>query len=134
MSVEEMGELVATVFEMLSRGDTAEAGKHFATHARFDYTRSRGPNQGMYHGRAAIQKDWDDLLSMWDEWVVEPHDFVEAGEDEVLFSFRGQMKGRDGIELSVQAANIWKILAGQVVEATFFQSREDALEAARLTA
>jgi ketosteroid isomerase-like protein len=132
MRVEERGEVVTTVFEALSRGDTAAAGKHFETHARFDFTRSRGPNRGMFHGRAAIQKNWEDFLSIWEEWIATPHDFVEAGEDEVLFSIRGRMKGRDGIELNVQAAWIWKIRDGQVVEATFFQSRDDALEAAGL--
>jgi hypothetical protein len=67
---------------------------------------------------------------MWAEWVIEPHDFFEPSDDQLLFSVRGRMMGRDGIELHVKAAQIWTIRDGLIAYGEFFQSREDALDAA----
>jgi hypothetical protein len=44
------------------------------------------------------------------------------------------MVGRDGIELHVKAAQIWTIRDGLIAHGEFFQSREDALDAAGLRA
>jgi hypothetical protein len=69
---------------------------------------------------------------VWEEWTTEPLDFIELDNGDLLFSIRGRMTGRDGIELHIQAAHIWTIRDGLVQEATFFQTREDALRAAGL--
>ena len=130
MGIEEKAEVLRHVFEELSRREPAAASEYFHPEIKFDFTRSRGPNRGMYVGRREVQGNWEDFLGAWDEWVVEPHDFLEVDEDGLLFSIRGRMTGRDGIELNVQAAHIWTIREDLIVRATFFQSREEALQAA----
>jgi ketosteroid isomerase-like protein len=130
MGMEEKVAVAQRVFEHLARRDPAAAAESFQPKAEFDFTRSRGPNRGMYIGRARIQKNWEDVIGMWDVWVIEPHDFLELSDDRMLFSVRGRMVGRDGIELNVKAAQIWTFRDGLVEHAEFFQSREDALAAA----
>src|ERR671919_1706336 len=126
MGIEENAAVARRVFEHLARRDPAAAAENFQPKAQFDFTRSRGPNRGMYVGRGRIQKNWEDVIGMWAEWVIEPHDFLELSDDRMLFSVRGRMVGRDGIELNVKAAQIWRFRDGLVEHAEFFQSREDA--------
>jgi ketosteroid isomerase-like protein len=130
--MEQKAEVARRVFEHLARKEPAAAAEYFDPDIKFDFTRSRGPNSGMFVGRREVQKNWEDVLGMWSEWVLEPHDFIELDHDGLLFSIRGRMTGRDGIELTIQAAHIWKIQEGVVLRATFFQTREDALQAAGL--
>jgi ketosteroid isomerase-like protein len=132
MGIEEKAALARRVFEHLARRDPAAAAESFQPKAEFDFTRSRGPNRGMYVGRGRIQKNWEDVIGTWEVWVIEPHDFLELSDDRMLFSVRGRMVGRDGIELNVKAAQIWTFRDGLVAHAEFFQSREDALLAADL--
>jgi ketosteroid isomerase-like protein len=131
--MEENVEVVRRVFEELSRREPAAAMEYFDPQIKFDFTRSRGPNRGMYVGRREVQGNWENFLGAWEEWVSEPHDFIELEDGDLLFSIRGRMTGRDGIELNVNAAHIWTISDGLVLRATFFQSREDAVQAAGLS-
>jgi ketosteroid isomerase-like protein len=130
---EENAGVVRRVFETLARKEAAAAVAHFDPKTEFDFTRSRGPNSGMFVGRRAVQKNWEEVIGMWTEFVLEPHDFIELGDDELLFSIRGRMTGRDGIELTIRAAHIWTFREGLVLRATFFQTRADALQAAGLS-
>jgi ketosteroid isomerase-like protein len=131
--MEENAEVVRRVFEELAHREPAAAVEYFDPEIKFDFTRSRGPNRGMYVGKREVQGNWEDFLGAWTEWVMEPYDFIELADDGLLFSIRGRMTGRDGIELTVQAAHLWTIREGLVVRATFFQTREDALHAAGLS-
>jgi ketosteroid isomerase-like protein len=133
MGLEEKAEVARGTFEALARREPAAAVEFCAPDVEFDFTRSRGPNSGMYYGRRAVQRNWEEVIGMWAEWVVEPHDFVDLDDDGLLFSIRGRMVGRDGIELTVRAAHTWTIRNGLLTHATFFQSREDALHAAGLS-
>jgi ketosteroid isomerase-like protein len=129
VGMEEKTRFARRTFEHLANRRTEEAAESFQTDATFDFSRSRGPNRGVYIGRDRIRKNWDDVIGMWAEWVVEPHDFVEPSDDQLLFSVRGRMVGRDGIELHVKAAQVWTFRDGLIAHAEFFQSREDALQA-----
>jgi ketosteroid isomerase-like protein len=133
VGIEEKAELVRRSFEHLANREPATAVECFAPDVKFDFTRSRGPNSAMFVGRREVQRNWEEVLGMWTEFVLEPHDFIEVGEDGLLFSIRGRMTGRDGIELTVRAAHLWTIREGFVAHATFFQTREDALQAAGLS-
>jgi ketosteroid isomerase-like protein len=133
MTIEEKVEVARRIFEELSHKAPEAAIEFMDPDVKFDFTRSRGPNRGMFVGRSEVLKQWRDFLGAWAEWVSEPYDFIEVAGDEVLFSIKGRMTGRDGIELTIQAAHIWTIRDGLVARATFFQTREDALRTAGLT-
>jgi ketosteroid isomerase-like protein len=128
-TLEQKADVVREIFACLSRRDSAGAAEYWAENATFDFTRSRAPHRGMKYGRAGIKANWEHFLGTWDQWISDPHGFIDLGDDRVLFSIRARMVGRDGIELDVKAAHIWTIRGGLVTEGTFFQSREDALAA-----
>jgi ketosteroid isomerase-like protein len=128
----EKAELAQRMFQHLANRQPARAVECLQPYAEFDFTRSRGPNRGTFAGRARIHKNWEEVLGMWEEFVLEPHDFVELDSGELLFSIRGRMVGRDGIELTVRAAHIWEFTDGLMSYATFFQTREEALRTAGL--
>lgn len=132
-TLEQKADVVRQVFVCLSRRDSEGAAEYWDEYATFDFTRSRAPHRGMKHGRAAIKANWEHFLGTWDQWISDPHDFIDVGDDRVLFSISARMVGRDGIELNVRAAHIWTIRNGLITEGTFFQSREDALAAAGVT-
>jgi ketosteroid isomerase-like protein len=134
VDLEEKVELARRMFQHLADRRPARAVECLQRDAEFDFTRSRGPNRGTFAGRARIQKSWEEVLGMWEEFVLEPHDFVGLDSGDLLFSIRGRMVGRDGIELTVRAAHIWEFTDGLISYATFFQTREDALRAAGLPA
>jgi ketosteroid isomerase-like protein len=132
VDLEEKVELARRMFQDLADRQPARAVECIQPDTEFDFTRSRGPNRGTFVGRARIQKNWEEVLGMWEQFVLEPHDFVELSNGDLLFSIRGRMVGRDGIELTVRAAHIWEFTDGLMSYATFFQTREDALRAAGL--
>jgi hypothetical protein len=134
MDLEEKVDLVRTLFRHLGRGESGAAVEKLQPKAEFDFTRSRGPNRGRFVGHTQIKKNWDEVIGMWAEWVLEPYDFIGLDGGDVLCSIRGRMVGRDGIELTVQAAHIWQFDDGLASHVTFFQTREDALRAAGLPA
>jgi ketosteroid isomerase-like protein len=131
-TLEQKADVVREIFACLSRRYSAGAAEYWAENATFDFTRSRAPHRGMKYGRAGIKANWEHFLGTWDQWISDPHGFIDLGDDRVLFSIRARMVGRDGIELDVKAAHIWTIRGGLVTEGTFFQSREDALAPAGL--
>jgi ketosteroid isomerase-like protein len=73
-------------------------------------------------------------LETWDEYVLEPIEILEAGEDRVVVvaDERGQGKG-SGASFERRSGSIFTLRAGSVVKMKFFRTGEEALEAARLS-
>ena len=63
---------------------------------------------------------------------MEPHEFVEAG-DQVVVPQTGYIRGRDGIEVTARVALVWTIRDGAIVRICLYQQKRDALEAAGLS-
>ena len=94
----------------------------------FDFSRSISPERGVY-GRD--DEKWEDFVGTWESVRWEP-EFVEAG-DRVVTPITTYSRGRDGIELPARFAWLWSFRNGQVQQITFFQERDEALEAAGLS-
>jgi len=90
--------------------------------------------QGMIHGKDAVIDFWRDYLETWDEYVLEPIEILEAGEDRVVVvaDERGQGKG-SGASFERRSGSIFTLRAGSVVKMKFFRTGEEALEAAGLS-
>ena len=89
--------------------------------------------QGIIHGKDAVIDFWRDYLDTWDEYVLEPHEILEAGVDQVVvvLNERGQGKG-SGASFERRSGTIFTLRAGSVVKLKFFRTGEDAIEAAGL--
>ena len=86
--------------------------------------------QGIIHGKDAVIEFWRDYSDTWDEYVLEPIEILEAGEDQVVVvaDERGRGKG-SGASFERRSGTIFTLRAGSVVKMKFFPSGEAALEA-----
>ena len=125
MSLTEKAAVVRNLFDALGRGDFDAAVECYDPEVEFDFSRSRGPNRGIYRGRHELRKFWEEELGLWSEWLPEPQNFVETDVDTLTYSVRGRMTGRDGITLEAQGANIARFRSGRITRVVFFQSTAD---------
>ena len=91
------------------------------------------PDQGVYHGIAGVERwlrDWDDA---WAEWNIEPQEFIDAG-DSVVVVVRMHATGMgSGVELDRQDAVVYRFRDDKMLQADYYNSKEQALEAAGLS-
>jgi ketosteroid isomerase-like protein len=84
-------------------------------------------------GKDAAVNWWRHYWGTWDEYTVEPIEFVDAGEEQVVVVQRERGRGRgSGVPFEFDAAVVWHLRWSKVTKVHFFGSREDALEAVGL--
>jgi ketosteroid isomerase-like protein len=103
----------------------------FRSDAEIDWSRARGPFNGVYRGPPEFETFWDVFWSTFDDVQVELYGLAEAGS-EVVYSNTAHMRGRDGIEVSARSTFVYTIENGQITRFRMFQERAEALEAAGL--
>jgi ketosteroid isomerase-like protein len=96
-----------------------------------DWSRSRGPLKGFYHGRAALQSFWNDYWSVFEAAQFEAHDFIDGGS-EVVVPNTTHVRGRQGIETVARSNFVYTVEHGQITRFRMFQEPAEALEAAGL--
>jgi ketosteroid isomerase-like protein len=92
------------------------------------------PDQGAYRGRAGAERwlrDWGDA---WAEWNIEPEEFIDAGKA-VIVVIRMHAKGLgSGVALDRQDALVYRFRDDKIVRTDYYNSKEQALEAAGISA
>jgi ketosteroid isomerase-like protein len=87
-----------------------------------------------YRGHAGIRR-WlfEDWGSAWSEWSAEPEEFIDAG-DRVVAVLHVKATGRSsGVELERQDAMVFKVRDGMTVRIDYYNSKQQALQAVRLS-
>jgi ketosteroid isomerase-like protein len=125
-------ELVRKAFDAL-RSDGIEASLGFVDPEGVWYTAPEWVEASEYHGHDGLRF----LLSVWndnfDDWTVDSLELREAGNSVVaLFEHSGRIKGTDAPMRQPMGAVYSHIRDGKIGEARFFQSWNEALEAAGL--
>ena len=88
---------------------------------------------GVYRGHEGIRRWLDDWNAAWAEWSIEPEEFIDA-DDSVVVVVRMRTKGLgSGVELDRQDAVVYKCRDRKIFTADYFNSKEQALEAAGLS-
>jgi ketosteroid isomerase-like protein len=123
-------EIVRAAINAYNRGDWQTALKYAASDAEFDLSRAVGPQHGVF-GLDQTQQFWRDLADSWESVQIEPHDFIEAGEN-VVVPWTAHMRGRDGIEVSSRVTWVWTIRDGAILRLSMYHELEEALEAVGL--
>jgi ketosteroid isomerase-like protein len=89
--------------------------------------------QGIIHGKVAVIEFWRDYSDTWDEFLLEPIEIREAGEDQVVVIHDQHGLGKEsGASFELRSATIFTLRDGSLVKLEFFRTPEDALEAAGL--
>jgi ketosteroid isomerase-like protein len=84
-----------------------------------------------YDGYDGVRRFWAEVLSAWDEYWVEPQEFLDAGDQVVVIM---RMRGRTHeVEIDEVWSGLWTLCNGRAVRVQGFASHDGALNAARLS-
>ena len=87
---------------------------------------------GEYRGRAGVERWLADWGSAWSEFIMEPEEFIDAG-NQVVVVIRMKAKGRgSGVGVERQDAIVYELRDGKIVRVDYYNNRKQALEAAGL--
>jgi ketosteroid isomerase-like protein len=96
----------------------------------FDWSASRAPFKGIYVGHEGLTRFWTELHDAWEEFRLEIVEVVDCDRERLVTVtvVRGRGRG-SGIPMEARGAMLWTVREGTVLRGTFFQNREEALEA-----
>jgi ketosteroid isomerase-like protein len=130
---EEDVERVRRGFAAYNRRDLDGTLAKWAPDAVLDWSNSRGFDAGVFRGHREIQAFWQRMLEAFDEVRIEIDDPVEVERGLVLVENVAYLRGRDGIEVQARSAFLLGIRDGKTTSLTLYQTKEEALEAARVS-
>jgi ketosteroid isomerase-like protein len=95
----------------------------------YDWSRSRGPNAGVFHGTDGFFEFVSDQWSTFDEVRLEVHEYIPRG-NHVVVTATVHGRGRQDVPVSATSAHLYTFEDGRLLRITLFQEREEALAAA----
>jgi uncharacterized protein len=127
-------ELVRRGYAMFARGEVEEVAALFADDADLADAGGlgiAGTAAGRRSGPAGFLEATGDVTEAFDDYTVEPEEFIDAG-DSVVVEVRLSGRGREsGAEMEMNAAHLWTLHDGKVVRGDVYRTADEALEAAR---
>ena len=133
MSQEDV-EIVRSVFEASSRGDTEAVLAHYDLDVEWNAERTQ-PGVGFgesYRGHDGLRRFFRQWREAWDNDEYELEELIDAGGTVVSVA-RQQGRGRvSGAAIARPITGVWTIREGKVVRVIWFPTREEALEAVGL--
>jgi ketosteroid isomerase-like protein len=123
-------ELVEAVSDAFNRGDWDAGFQAAAPGFELDFSRALGPYRGVYKLDQA-RPFLEDFIATFESVRVEADQLIDAGEHVILLGTL-HFRGRDGIEATATANQLWTIRDGAVERFAMYQEREEALKAAGL--
>ena len=130
---EENVEKVRRGFAEYNRGDVEGALEEWAPDAVWDWSNGHGFDAGVYRGHDEIRAFWQERGAAWEEVRIELIDLIEVQDDQVIVENVGYLRGRDGIEVEARSAWLITFRDGKQTSLTLYQTKQEALEAARLS-
>jgi ketosteroid isomerase-like protein len=97
-----------------------------------DWSASRGWLAGVYRGIDEALRFYADYFEAFEEIVIEPDRFIEAG-DSVVVPNVARQRGRDGIEVSARSTLVFTVRSRRITHICLYQETEQALEAVGLS-
>jgi ketosteroid isomerase-like protein len=97
----------------------------------FDWSESRAPWRGVYHGHQGMRKLWDEQHEAWENFRLDLVEAIEIDTERVVTVTRVHALGKgSGIKIEATGALLWTLRDGMITSGKFFQGREEALAAA----
>ena len=123
-------EIVRRATDAYNRRDLSGLVEDWAPDAVVDWSRSRGPEAGVYRGREAVGSFIESFLEAFDEIRIELGPIREIDEGVLVVENVTYLRGRDGIEVEARSAWLVTVRDGAQTSLTLYQSEREALEAA----
>jgi ketosteroid isomerase-like protein len=131
--VQENVELVRRAVDLFNRKEIDQALTAMDENFEMDWSNSIGPLRGVYRGRKAVAELFQSFIEAWDEVRWDPQEFVEVDEARVIVVNRVRMRGkRSGVAVEATGVQMWTIVDGKGRKVKLYQTKAEALEAARL--
>ena len=124
-------DVVCRATDAYSRGDIDGTLESWAPDAVLDWSRSRGLEPAVVRGRSDIREYMRRFLAMFETVTIDLVDLVEVEDGVLVAENVARLQGRDGIELEARSAWLVTLRDGMQTSLTLYQTREEALEAAR---
>jgi ketosteroid isomerase-like protein len=97
-----------------------------------DLSRSISPEKGIYRGSEEIKRMFRLRGEAWSQIEAFETEIIDAGDVVVRVGGFRTVGEHSGIELSAQAATVWRFEDGKPVSMRLYQTRAEALEAAAI--
>jgi len=91
------------------------------------------PDGKVARGHEAVVEHAMRWAEMWDDWRMEPEQFVDAGGDQVILVFREIGRSESGLHMDERHAELYALREGKVVSRKGFSDPAEALEAVGLS-
>jgi ketosteroid isomerase-like protein len=119
-------EVVREIYRAWERGDFSS--NEWAD-PDIEFVSGAGPDEAVHRGIEAMGRAWREWLSAWEEFKVEPREFIDAGDDVlVLTEFRGRGKASG----AMPGGSLFTFRDGSVVRLASFTDPANAVAAMRL--
>jgi ketosteroid isomerase-like protein len=90
------------------------------------------PDGTVARGHEAILEHALRWAEMWEDWRMEPQQFIDAGGDKVVLIFRELGRSESGAQMDERHAELYRVRSGKIAYRKGFSDPAEALEAARL--
>ena len=101
----------------------------------FDFSRSIGPDEGVYRGREQVFRFVVTYGEAFERFQLSPIEYLVGPGGEIVVRHQVSAKGRgSGVEWErvPDAAMVWELRDGKVIKTTLYQHHAEALQAAGL--
>jgi ketosteroid isomerase-like protein len=125
-------EIVRAMYEVANAGDRLDANfELLAPEVELHVSGAFPDLDPVYRGHEGMRKLNAALNEPWAALSLDPEQFIDAGS-RVLVLSRFRARGRDGMEVNRQLANLWTVRGRQIIRMDAFSDHAAAREAAGL--
>jgi ketosteroid isomerase-like protein len=126
-------EIVQAMYEVANAGGKLDANFDvLAPEVEFHVSGAFPDLDPVYRGHEGVRKLNEALNEPWLTLSLDPERFIDAGS-QVLVLNRFHARGREGMEVRLELANLWTVRDGQIVKMEAFADQKSALEAVGLS-
>ena len=134
MSQESVEQLIRRATDAYNRRDTDGFLEEWAPDAVVDWSNARTFEARVYRGHDEIRAFMEGFLAVWEEVrIVIVDGPVEVEDGLWMLENVTYMQGRDGIKVQARSSWLITIQDGKQTSLTLYQTKQEALEAARLS-
>jgi ketosteroid isomerase-like protein len=129
---EENVELVRHTYEAWDRGDLQWLLDRVTPDFEFRTAHLFPDTEDIYRGREGLERFWNTFRAPWETLLIEVERLEPIGDDQVLALLHFHGQGRDGLEVTLEYANLFTIENGMAALIVGFGTWQEALEAVGL--